>query len=142
MGLLVSAIVRWAHRRRLIVVGAVLCWVLISVVGVRRLSFDADVLSLLPHNSRVIQSFREFLARFGNLDQLYGVFTAPEGHSISEYDDEVVIWVDRLKAAPEIGRVDAGVVDRSRDFGWLADRQLLVLRDGSLDEALRRLRPE
>ena len=32
-----------------------------------------------------------------------------------------------LRSAPEIARVDAGVVDRARDFGWLADRQLLLL---------------
>ena len=85
------------------------------------------MLSLLPHDSRVIQSFRTFLARFGSLDQLYVVFTAPDGHAISEYDDEIDAWVDGLRGAPEIARVDAGVVDRTRDFGWLADRQLLVL---------------
>ena len=122
--------------------GAVVAALLVSLEGARRLSFDADVLSLLPRDSRVIQSFRTFLARFGSLDQLYVVFTAPEGHAVSEYDDEINLWVDRLRSAPEIARVDAGVVDRTRDFGWLADHQLLVLQGRSLDEALRRLRPE
>ena len=51
---------------------------LISLEGTRRLSFDADVLSLLPRDNRVIQTFRTFLARFGTLDQLYVVFTAPD----------------------------------------------------------------
>jgi predicted RND superfamily exporter protein len=121
---------------------AVLCVTVISLAGVRRLSFDSDVLSLLPHDGRVLQSFRTFLARFGSLDQLYVVFTAAEGHTVSEYADEIDVWVERLRAAPEIERVDTGVVDRTRDFGWLADRQLLLLHDGSLDEALRRLHPE
>jgi hypothetical protein len=116
--------------------------VLISLEGARRLSFDADVLSLLPRDSRVIQAFRTFLARFGSLDQLYVVFTAPEGHAISEYSDGIAAWTDRLRAAPEIARVDAGVVDRTRNFGWLADHQLLVLHDHLLDEALRRLSPD
>jgi predicted RND superfamily exporter protein len=139
---LVSAVVRFAYHRRRLVLGVVLAALFIALDGARRLSFDSDVLSLLPHNSRVIQSFRDFLARFGSLDQLYVVFTAPEGHAISEYDDEIGAWVDRLRAAPEIGRVDAGVVDRTRDFSWMADHQLLVLRGRSLDEALRRLRGE
>ena len=116
--------------------------VVISLEGARRLAFDADVLSLLPRDSRVIQAFRTFLARFGSLDQLYVVFTAPEGHAISEYSDEIATWTDRLRAAPEIARVDAGVVDRTRNFGWLADHQLLILRDHLLDEALRRLTPD
>jgi predicted exporter len=136
---LVSAVVLWAHRRRLLVAGAVVATLLVALEGTRRLSFDADILSLLPHDNRVIQAFRTFLARFGSLDQLYVVFTAPDGHAVSDYTDEIDTWVDRLRSAPEIARVDAGVVDRSRDFGWLADRQLLVLHDRLLDEALDRL---
>jgi predicted RND superfamily exporter protein len=137
----IGSIVRWAHRRRRLVVGAVLCVLLVSVVGLRRLSFDADVLSLLPRDSRIIQSFRDYLARFGSLEGLYVVFTSPDGHPISEYEEDISTWVDRLRAAPEIGRVDPGVVDRTRDFAWLADRQLLALHGRALDEALERLRP-
>src|SRR6185503_4531917 len=99
---LVSAIVGWAHRHRGIVITIVAGALLLSLEGVRRLSFDADVLSLLPHDNAVIQSFRTFLARFGSLDQLYVVFTAPDGHAISEYGDEVTAWVEGLRGAPEI----------------------------------------
>lgn len=142
MDALVTAIVGWAHRHRGVVVAATAGALLLSLEGVRRLSFDADVLSLLPHDNAIIQSFRTFLARFGSLDQLYVVFTAPEGHAISEYADEVSAWVEQLRAAPEIGRVDAGVVDRTRDFQWLADHQLLVLHGKALEVALQRLTPE
>jgi predicted RND superfamily exporter protein len=138
---LIGGIVKWAHRRRFLVVCAVLCVLLVSLVGLKRLSFDADVLSLLPRDSRVIDSFRDYLARFGSLEGLYIVFTSPDGHPISEYDEDISTWVERLRAAPEIGRVDPGVVDRSRDFAWIADRQLLVLKGRPLDEALARLRP-
>jgi predicted exporter len=138
---LVSIVVRWSHRHRGLVVAAVLASLVFSLEGVRRLAFDADVLSLLPRDNVVIQSFRTFLARFGSLDQLYVVFTAPEGHAVSEYADDVAAWVEALRAAPEIARVDAGVVDPTRDFGWLADHQLLVLRGKPLDDALQRLTP-
>jgi len=139
---LVSSIVSAAHRHRGVVAAAVLGAVVVSAAGAWRLTFDADVLSLLPHDSPVIQSFRTFLARFGSLDQLYVVFTAPEGHTMSEYGERVDAWVDGLRSAPEIGRVDAGVADKTRDFSWLADHQLLLFHDRQLDEALRRLSPE
>ncbi len=142
MDSLVAAVVSWAHRRRLWVGVIVTATLLITIEGTRRLAFDADVLALLQHDSRVIQSFRTFLARFGSLDQLYVVFTAPDGHAISEYTDDVDAWVEGLRRAAEIARVDAGVADRSRDFGWLADHQLLMLRGRYLDEALKRLTPE
>jgi len=139
---LFAGIVRWAHRRRLLVCALVAGTVVLSVEGVRRLSFDADVLSLLPRDSRVIRGFRTFLSRFGSLDQLYIVFSAPEGHAIGEYSDAVDAWTEALRSAPEISRVDTGALDRTRDFGWLADRQLLVLHGRPLDEALHRLTPE
>ncbi|HXI30070.1 MAG TPA: MMPL family transporter [Vicinamibacterales bacterium] len=139
---LVARIVAWAHRRRVLVAAVVLGAVLVSIEGVRRLSFDADVLTLLPRDSRVIQAFRTFLARFGSLDQLYVVFTAPEGRAISDYADQVSAWTDALRAAPEISRVDSGTVDRTRDFGWLADHQLLLLHGPALDDALHRLTPD
>ena len=138
----VSAIVSWSHRYRGVVAAVVLGAVAVSAAGAWRLTFDADVLSLLPHDSPVIQSFRTFLTRFGSLDQLYVVFTAPEGHAMSEYSDQIAVWVDGLRSAPEISRVDAGVADKTRDFSWLADHQLLLFRDRQLDEALRRLSPE
>jgi uncharacterized protein len=138
---LVARIVAWAHRRRLAVLILVLGSLLISAEGLRRLSFDADVLTLLPRDSRVIQAFRTFLARFGSLDQLYVVFTAPEGHAIADYGEQISAWTEALRSAPEIARVDSGTVDRTRDFGWLADHQLLLLHGRALDDALQRLTP-
>jgi predicted RND superfamily exporter protein len=139
VGSLVAAIVGWAHRHRTVVVSIVAFGLIVSIEGSRRLSFDADVLTLLPRDSGVIQAFRAFLSRFGSFEQLYVIFTAPEGHAISEYAEEIDAWVDALRGSPEIVRVDAGTVDRTRSFDWLANRQLLVLHDGYLDEALRRL---
>ena len=100
------------------------------------------MLNLLPHDGRAIPAFRTFLSTFGSLDQLYIVFTAPDGYPIADYGDRVDAWIDQLRTAPEIARVDAGIADPSRNVGWLADRQLFLLDDGTLDEALDRLRPK
>ena len=113
-----------------------------SIEGARRLTFDPDVLSLLPRDGRVIPAFRDYLASVGNLDQVLVSFTAPEGYAAADYADEIDIWIDALRSAPEITRVDAGIPDRSRDLEWFADRRLLLLRDHTLDEALRRLQPD
>ena len=120
----------------------VLVALVVSIGGARRLSFDSDVLSLLPDDSRVTNAFRSFLAHFGSLDQLYVVFTAPDGHAVDEYTDTVDDWVEQLRAAPEIARVDSTIAGPSRDLEWLARRQLLLLPDAARDEALRRLTPD
>ena len=114
------------------------CLAAASVAGMRGLSFDTDVLSLLPRDGRVVPAFRSFVASFGSADDLYVVLTAPAGHEISEYEDDVDAWGDRLKEAPEIARVDTGRVDESRDLSWLADHRLLLLADDNLGRALSR----
>jgi len=138
----IPSIVAWASRRRAVVLTAAAVALIVSLEGARRISFDADILALLPQNGRVTPGFREFLARFGTLDQLYVVFTAPDGHVIDDYREEIDLWVEQLRQAPEIADVDSGVIDRARDFGWLANRQLLLLRGSALDDALRRLEPD
>ena len=138
----VAVILSWSRRHRPAIVFVTVCLVAASIVGMRRLTFDTDVLSLLPRDGRVIPAFRTFLARFGSLDQLYIVFTAPAGQSIADYDDQIDAFVAALREAPELSRVDSGTLDTSRDFGWLADRQLLLLRGPSLKDALARFEPD
>ncbi len=133
------AIVRAAHRRRRLVAALCVAAALLSAVGIRRLSFDSDVLSLLPDDRGTISAFKTVVGRFGNLDQLYVVFTAAEGHAISDYQDQIDRWIEALRAAPEIARVDSGGIDRSRDFTWLAERQLVLLPPPLLAEALHRM---
>jgi predicted exporter len=139
---LVNSVVAIAYRRRTLVLAAVLAVLALSAVGARRVSFDSDVLSLLPHDGRVIPAFRRYLAGFGSVDQLYVVFTAPTDHGIAEYADVIDDWVGRLRRAPEIAQVDAGVADGTRNFSWLADRELLLLGGSSLDSALHHLSPK
>ena len=67
---------------------------------------------------------------------------APEGYTIGDYEDDIDAWVTTLAAVPEITRVDHGRIDDTRDWGWLADHELLLLDDGNLHEALRRLTPD
>jgi predicted exporter len=138
---LIQSIVTWAHRHRTMVLCGALIGVLLSGLGLRRLSFDADVLSLLPRDGEAIPAFRTFLRRFGSLDQLFVVFTAPQGHAVVDYSSDVDRWVAQLRASPEIEWVDAGTAGPDRDWAWLADRQLLLLPGSALETALSRLEP-
>ena len=138
----IQFIVSWAHRRRVLVMCGSLVLVLLSGLGLSRLSFDADVLSLLPRDGDATPAFRTFLQRFGSLDQLFVVFTAPEGRTVPDYADDVDRWIAELRAVPEIEWVDPGTAGPDRDWAWLAEHQLLLLRGASLDTALARLQPD
>lgn len=135
-------VVTWAHRRRVLVFAGAVLLVALSVVGLRRITFDADVLRLLPSSGRTVPAFRAYLEAFGTLDDLYVVFTAPDGHDVGDYAEEIDEWVNALRGVPEIQRVDSGRVDGSRDWSWIADRELLLFDGATLARALDRLKPE
>jgi uncharacterized protein len=139
---IVQHIVSWAARRRGVVLTLAACMLVLSGLGIRRITFDTDVLSLLPRDGQAIPAFRRFLESFGSLDQLFVVFTAPEGHAISEYRDEIDAWTAALRSTPEITSVDGGVFDRTRDVSWLADHQLLLFDGRTLAAALARFAPD
>jgi predicted RND superfamily exporter protein len=132
----------WAHRRRRLVILISLLLVICTGIGLRRLQLDADVINLLPREGHAITPFRAYLQQFGSLDQLFVVFTAGQGHPIADYADQIDAWIKALRAVPEIEWVDAGVAGPDRDWQWLVDHQLLLLRGSSRDAALARLRPD
>ncbi|HEY8550838.1 MAG TPA: MMPL family transporter [Vicinamibacterales bacterium] len=132
---MIRALLHQARTHRALVLAATLVLATASVFALRRLTFDANVLHLLPREGKSVPAFRTFLERFGSLDYLYVVFEAPEGHAIEDYDAEIEAFAEALAHTPGIDRVDTGPGDPSRDWGYLADRLLLILGE-DLDEAL------
>ena len=134
--------VTWAHRRRGLVFAGVAVLLALSFLGLRQISFDANVLRLLPARGAAVPAFRTFLDRFGTLDDLYVVFTAPDGHAINDYEEQIARWVEALRELPELTRVESGLPEHGEGWRWLLDRELLLLNEPRLDEALTRLRPD
>jgi predicted RND superfamily exporter protein len=138
----VQSIVVWAYSRRWVVLCGAAILIAAASFGLRRVRFDNDVTSLLPRGGRAIPAFRTFLQRFGSLDRLLIVFSAPDGRTATDYTDEIDAWVSALRESPEIDSVDAGVAGPGRDWAWLGEHALLLMRDSTLDSALGRLRPD
>ena len=116
----IESIVVWAHRRRWLVFALSLLVVIGSAAGLRRLQLDADVVNLLPANGRAITPFRSYLQQFGTLDQLFVVFTAPDGHSIAD-ESETDRPLDRADCAPRQrsnGSIPAPAAPSATGAGW------------------------
>ena len=137
----IPSVLRWARAWRLPILAAAVAVAAISLIALRGLTFDADVLHLLPKQGRAVPAFEQFLKEFGSFEHLYVVFEAPEGHAVGDYQAQIDAFVARLKALPEIERVDAGLFGEGRDWRYLADRVLLVLSRERANEALDRFGP-
>ena len=128
---MIRRILRWAHARRVLVLAAAALLAAASALSLRRLTFDANVLHMLPRDGVAVPAFREYFEQFGSLDYLYVIVDAPEGGSIEDDAATIEALVAKLRAAPEIAHVDAGPRDRARDWRYLSDRVLLLLVPGT-----------
>src|SRR5690349_18415154 len=105
------SVVATAYRRRALTLTVVFAASGLFALAALRVRFDTDVLSLLPRSGAAIPAFRRYVSAFGGIDELFLIFTAPEGRSIDEYDGDIDQWTTALRAAPEIAQVDAGTPD-------------------------------
>jgi predicted RND superfamily exporter protein len=128
-----------ARRRATFVLGAAALAAGLGGVLVARVSFDANVLGLLPGRSPAVRSFRTFLQDFGSLDHLYIVFES--SNAIGDHSEFVDAYVEEIRKAPEIASVDVQLFEPGKDWGYLYDRELYLLGPTATSEALHRLGP-
>src|SRR5207247_820161 len=131
-----TAVLAFARRRVLSVVAIAVAATAIGVWLVSHTSFDANVLRLLPRNSPAVRDFQNFLNDFGSLDHLYVAFESDDG--MADHADFVDAYVDRLRRAPEIESIDAQLFEPGKDWNYLADRELYLLRADDAADALKR----
>jgi hypothetical protein len=78
----------------------------LSGAMVSRLSLDTDLLSLLPQDDPVVDTFRETMTRFGTIDYLLVVVRVPEGEILAPYETLADRLAERLEALPEVAGVE------------------------------------
>ncbi|HEY3384136.1 MAG TPA: MMPL family transporter [Vicinamibacterales bacterium] len=137
---MIERLLRFAFTRRGTVLAAAAAVFLLSVALLSRLSFDANILNLLPQKGLAVRSFNTYLEHFGTLDHIYVLFEVPDGR-ISDQEDLIDAYVERLRRAPEIASVDAELFDSVKDWNYLFDRELLLLGKDQSAAALARLAP-
>jgi uncharacterized protein len=134
----VTGILFFARRHTTVVYGIAIGAALAGVLLVSRVSFDANILRLLPQRSPSVHDFQLFLQDFGSLDHLYVVFDS-EG-SIGDHAEFVDAYVENLRHAPEIESVDAQLFEPGKDWSYLSDRELYLLGSDGATAALARFK--
>jgi predicted RND superfamily exporter protein len=134
----VARVLVWARRRRWVVLAAVMAFAGLAAAQSLRVSFGTDVLALLPQRDPSLAAFRQYLERFGGADDLFIVFAAPGDGQIEDASGFVDAYVRRLRALPEISRVDAGLFDSDKDWTYLQERTFVLIGPDATREALGR----
>ena len=131
-------VLAFARQRAGLVFGLAIVAALVGVVLVSRVSFDANILRLLPQDLPSVRDFEAFLQDFGSLDHLYIVFESAD--TIGEHSDLVDAYVTKLRREPEIESVDAQLFESGKDWSYLSDRELYLLGADGAADALTRFR--
>ncbi len=135
---MIERLLRASYARRGIVLLAAAAAASVGVVLVARLSYDANILRLLPRKGPAARSFGLYLQQFGTVDHVYLLFEVPPGGDISDREAFIDRYVERLRRAPEIASVDAEVFDDLKDWNYLFDRVFLLLGRDQAEAALAR----
>ena len=133
-----ESVLLFARRHATFVFGIAVAAGILGMVLVSRVSFDANILRLLPQRSPSVRDFQGFLQNFGSLDHLYVVFNS--AGAIGDHGDLVDRYVEALRRAPEIESVDAQLFEPGKDWSYLSDRELYLLGADGAAAALARFR--
>jgi uncharacterized protein len=134
----VASLLVFARRHAIVVFGIAIAAALSGILLVSRVTFDANILRLLPQQSPTVRDFQLFLRTFGSLDHLYVVFNSAD--AIGDHGELVDRYIEALRHAPEIESVDAQLLEPGKDWTYLSDRELYLLGADGAAAALARFR--
>ncbi len=129
------------HRYRLVfaVFGLL---VAVSAVLIARLSFDTEMLNLLPRRDPVIQAYVETLQDFGSQTFLLVVVKIPEGAVVDPYESLVDELAAGLSKVPELKNVQHRIGDPAELLETFFPKALLFLDAPGRDRLAAKLQDE
>ncbi len=127
------------HRYRLVfaIFGTL---VVLSGLLITRLSFDTDMLNLLPRNNPVVHSYIETLQDFGSQAFLLVAIEIPEGAAPDPYESLADDLAGRLAKVPELRNVQHRIGDPVELLQTFFPKSLLFLDAKGRDRMAEKLR--
>ncbi len=125
------------HSKQITIVAAVLA--VLAVAATLRLSFDPDLLNLIPQKNRQVNEFRKVLRDLGTIDYHIVVLSIPPGRDAHDYDPLIQNIANGYKASPLIADVSYRLPNPLDFVDMVLPRALLFLTPAELKEVAARL---
>ena len=134
------------ERWGLVFAGALVLFVLSTWLG-SRIKIESDVLNLIPHGNRQVDTFRDALRAFGSIDYLIVLLEAGPDEGPDELEDFADLFAERLRARNDlVASVEYRFQPDERFMElfsenallFLPPEQLATIGDQLTDEAIRR----
>lgn len=122
-----------SHSGKILLISALV--LIAALAGASRLSFDPDILNLVPQNNREINEFKKVLHDMGTIDYHIVVVNLPAGHDVSEYDTLIQSLAGGYRKSALINDVDYRIPNPLEMIDLILPRALLFLTPAELNQA-------
>src|ERR1043165_6445774 len=125
------------HSKQIAIASLVLG--ILAIAAASRLSFDPDLLNLIPQKNKQVNEFRDTLRALGTIDYHIVVIQIPPGRDPHDYDSVITNIAEGYRKAPGIEDVSYRVPNPMDFVDVVLPRALLFLTPQELTQVAQQL---
>jgi predicted RND superfamily exporter protein len=131
---ILDALARFCLRRSKRIIFVSLIVAVAAVITASRLTFDTDLLNLIPQKNRQVNEFRKVLRDMGTIDYHIVIFDLPPGRDVHDYESLIEAVAQGYSSNPKIEDVTYRLPNPLDFVDIILPRALLFLTPAELDE--------
>jgi predicted RND superfamily exporter protein len=136
---ILDALARFCLRRNREILITALVLAVLALIGATRISFDPDLLNLIPQQNRQVNEFRKVLKDLGTIDYHIVLMDMPQGRDVHEYDSLIDAIAEGYRKNPKIEDVTYKIPNPLDFIEIILPKALLFLTPADLDEVAAKL---
>ena len=136
---ILDALAELCLRRSKQIILAAIVIALVAVAAGSRLTFDPDLLNLLPQKNKEVNDFRKVLRDMGTIDYHIVIVNLPPGRDVHEYDSLIESIADGYRKDPRIEDVTYKIPNPLDFIEVILPKALLFLTPEELNEVAAKL---
>jgi len=136
---ILDALARLCLRRNKEILIAAFVLAVLAVLGATRVSFDPDLLNLIPQKNKQVNEFRKVLKDLGTIDYHIVLMDMPKGRDVHDYDTLIDAVAEGYRKNPRIEDVTYKIPNPLDFIEIILPKALLFLTPAELDEVSAKL---
>jgi predicted RND superfamily exporter protein len=136
---ILDALARLCLRRNKEILIAALVLAVLALAGATRISFDPDLLNLIPQENKQVNEFRKVLKDLGTIDYHIVLMDMPKGRDVHDYDTLIDAVAEGYRKSPRIEDVTYKIPNPLDFIEIILPKALLFLSPAELDEVSAKL---
>jgi predicted RND superfamily exporter protein len=136
---ILDALARLCLRRSKRIIALAIVVAIAALAAASRLTFDTDLLNLIPQKNRQVNEFRKVLRDMGTIDYHIVVLNIPPGRDVHDYESLIEAIADGYRRSTRVADITYRIPNPLDFVEVILPRALLFLSPRELDEVADKL---